>query len=84
MKGEDYMRSRTLVILMAVVLIAIGIIALAYQGITYTRNKTVLNIGPIEARVEEKRTIPLPPVLGALAIAGGITLLIITARPSAA
>jgi hypothetical protein len=84
MKGEDYMRSHTLVILMAIVLIAIGIIALAYQGITYTRNKTVLNIGPIEARVEEKRTIPLPPVLGALAIAGGITLLIITARPSVA
>ncbi len=78
------MRSRTPVILVAVVLIAIGIIALAYQGITYTRNKTVLNIGPIEARVEEKRTIPLPPILGALVLAGGITLLIVTSRLSAA
>ncbi len=78
------MRLRTPLILVAVVLIAIGIIALAYQGITYTRNKTVLNIGPIEARVEEKRTIPLPPVLGALSLAGGITLLIVSSRPSAA
>ncbi len=78
------MRSRTPVILVAVVLIAIGIIALAYQGITYTRNKTVLNIGPIEARVEEKRTIPLLPVLGALALGGGIALLITSSRPSAA
>ncbi len=78
------MRSRTPLILMAVVLIAIGIIALAYQGITYSRNKTVLNIGPIVAQVEEKRTIPLPPVLGVLALAGGIALLVVTSRPSAA
>ncbi len=78
------MRSSTPVILVAVVLIAIGITGLAYPGITYTRNKTVLNIGPIEARVEEKRTIRLPPVLGALALAGGIALLIVTSRPSAA
>ncbi len=78
------MRSRTPVILVAVVFIAVGMIGLAYQGITYTRNKTVLNIGPIQAQVEERRTIPLPPVLGAVALAGGIALLIITSRLSTA
>lgn len=78
------MKSRTPSILVAVVLIAIGIVALVYQGITYTRNRTVLNIGPIKALVEEKRTIPLPPILGALALAGGITLLVVVSRRSPA
>jgi hypothetical protein len=64
--------------LVAVVLIAVGVIALAYEGITYTRSRTVLDVGPVEARVEEKRTIPLPPILGALAIAGGVALLLVT------
>jgi hypothetical protein len=64
--------------LVAVVLIAVGVVALAYEGITYTRDRTVLDIGPVEARVEEKRTIPLPPILGALAIAGGVALLLAT------
>jgi hypothetical protein len=64
--------------LVAVVLIAVGVVALAYEGITYTHDRTVLDIGPVEARVEEKRTIPLPPILGALAIAGGVALLLAT------
>jgi hypothetical protein len=64
--------------LVAIVLIAVGVVALAYEGITYTRNRTVLDVGPIEAQVEEKRTIPLPPILGALAIAGGVALLLAT------
>ena len=56
-------------------LIALGLVALAYQGITYTRSKTVIDIGPIEAKVEEKRTIPLPPILGGVALVGGIVLI---------
>lgn len=70
-------------LLIGLALVAAGIIALAYQGITYTRSRTVLNVGPIEAKVEEKRTIPLPPVLGVLALAGGILLLVVGARGSA-
>jgi hypothetical protein len=62
--------------LIGVLLIVIGVIALAYQGITYTTHKKVLDIGPIEATKEEHRTIPLPPILGGLALAGGIVLLI--------
>jgi uncharacterized membrane protein HdeD (DUF308 family) len=69
--------------ILAVVLIVAGVLALAYEGITYTRTRTVLDIGPIEARVEEKRTIPLPPILGALAIVGGVALLVARRMTSA-
>jgi hypothetical protein len=63
-----------------VVLIVLGALALAYGGISYTREEKILDIGPIEATAERRETIPLPPVLGALAIAGGIALLIVGAR----
>jgi hypothetical protein len=52
------------------------VIALTYQGITYTTKKKVLDIGPIQATKEEHKTIPLPPILGGIAIVGGIALLI--------
>lgn len=68
---------------LGVVLIAVGLIALVVQGITYTRERTVLDIGPVEAKVEEERRIPLPPIVGILAIAGGIVILL-TARPARA
>jgi uncharacterized membrane protein YidH (DUF202 family) len=64
----------------AVVLIVVGVIALAYGGISYTREKKVLDIGPIEATTKTRETIPLPPVLGVAAIAGGIVLLVIGGR----
>jgi hypothetical protein len=58
----------------------IGIIALIYGGITYTRREKVLDIGPIEATAERRETIPLPPLLGGLCLAGGIVLIIVGAR----
>jgi hypothetical protein len=58
------------------VLIAIGVISLAIGGITYTKREKVLDIGPIEATAERQKTIPLPPLLGGLALAGGIVLVI--------
>lgn len=68
-------------VLLGILLIAVGVIALAYEGITYTRKKTILDVGPVRAQVEEKRTIPLPPVLGGLSLAGGIALLVAGTRP---
>jgi hypothetical protein len=59
-----------------IVLIVLGIVALAYGGISFTRREKVLDIGPIEATAEKRETIPLPPVLGGLALAGGVVLLI--------
>lgn len=61
--------------LAGILLIVFGVIALAYQGITYTTHKKVLDIGPIQATKEEHKTIPLPPILGGIAVIGGAALL---------
>ena len=66
--------------LAAIALIVVGVIALAYGGISYTREKKVLDIGPIEATTKTRETIPLPPVLGIAAIAGGVVLLLVAGR----
>jgi uncharacterized membrane protein YidH (DUF202 family) len=60
--------------LLGVILIAIGAIALAYQGFTYTTHKKVLDIGPIQATKEERQTIPVPPIIGVIAIISGIAV----------
>jgi hypothetical protein len=64
----------------AIVLIVLGIVALLYGGITYTKREKILDIGPIEATAQTRETIPLPPVLGALAIVGGIVLFVVDGR----
>lgn len=58
------------------VLIVLGVLALAYQGITYTTHKKVLEVGPLQATTEEHKTIPLPPILGGVAVLGGVVLLL--------
>ncbi len=65
-----------------IALIVLGVIALVYQGITYTTKEKVLDIGPFKAEVEKQRTIPLPPVLGVVALVGGIVLLVVAGRRS--
>jgi hypothetical protein len=62
--------------IVGILLIIFGIIALAYQGITYTTQKKVLDIGPIQATKQEHKTIPLPPIVGGIAVVGGIALLL--------
>jgi len=54
----------------------IGLISLALGGISYTTKEKVVDLGPIEATAERHKTIPLPPLLGGLALAGGVVLLI--------
>ncbi len=61
--------------LAGVLLILLGVVALAYQGITYTSRDTVIDVGPIHATAEREHTLPLSPVLGIVAIAGGAMLL---------
>ena len=58
------------------VLIVVGLVALVYQGITYTSRETVIDIGPLHATADREKTCPLPPVLGIVAIAGGVALLV--------
>ncbi len=69
--------------LAGLVLIVIGIIALVYQGFTYTTRETVIDIGPIHATAEREKTFPLPPVLGIVAVAGGVALMMAGARKGA-
>ena len=71
------MKSATLI---GVLLIVLGIGALAYQGFTYTTEEKILDIGPIEATKETTKTIPLPPIVGALSLVGGIVLVATGAR----
>jgi hypothetical protein len=66
--------------IVGIVLVIIGVVALAYGGITYTRDETVFDVGPIEAQAETQERIPLPPVLGGLALVGGIVLIVVGAR----
>jgi hypothetical protein len=61
-----------------IVLCVLGLIGLAWGGITYTTQSKVLDIGPIHATREQTHTIPLPPVAGGLALLGGIVLLVAT------
>ena len=71
------MNGRTL---LGVVLIVLGVIALAYQGFSYTVPKKAVDVGPIHVTKDEKHTVPLPPILGALALIGGIAVLAVDRR----
>jgi uncharacterized membrane protein YidH (DUF202 family) len=66
--------------LIGLILIILGIAALAYQGITYTKKETIVNIGPIHAEAERQHTIPIPPIIGVAAVVGGIVLLVAGSR----
>ena len=66
--------------LIGVLLLVFGIVALALGGITYTKREKVLDIGPITATTERDKTIPLSPIVGLAAVAGGIVLIVVGAR----
>ncbi len=61
-------------------LIVLGALALTYQGITYTTREKIIDLGPIQASADTRKTIPLPPLLGGLVLAGGIVLVVIGRR----
>jgi hypothetical protein len=65
---------------LGVALILLGIVAMVYQGISYTTRENVIDLGPLQATVDKKHSIPLPPLVGGLALAGGIVLLIVGAK----
>ncbi len=69
-----------LTMLIGIVLIILGLAALTYQGITYTTREKVLQIGPIEATKKTEKTIPLSPLLGGVALAAGIVLIIVESK----
>lgn len=66
----------------ALVLIGLGVVALAYQGITYTTREKAIDIGPIEVTTEKTKRIPIPPIVGGIALVSGIVLLALDSRKS--
>jgi uncharacterized membrane protein len=66
--------------IVGIVLIVIGVVALAYQGISYTTREHVADVGPVEVTKETRKTIPLPPILGGLALIGGVVLVTVGAK----
>ena len=70
------------IMLIGLVLIVLGVVALAYQGITYTSREKIIDIGPFEASADTQKTIPLSPIFGGLSLVGGIVLVFIGRKKS--
>jgi hypothetical protein len=62
--------------ILGIILIVIGLFGLAWGGLSYTTTEKIIDIGPIEATREKKHTLPLPPIAGAVALLGGVALLV--------
>lgn len=60
-----------------IALIVVAVIAFAYQGISYTTREKVVDLGPLQMTAERTRTLPLPPIVGTVALIGGIALLVV-------
>jgi uncharacterized membrane protein HdeD (DUF308 family) len=65
---------------LGIILLVFGVLALAYQGFTYTTHKKVLDVGPIQATKEERHVVPIPPILGTLALISGVVVLVTDRR----
>ena len=63
--------------LVGIALIVLGILAFAYKGLTYTSREKVIDIGPLHATADTQKTIPISPLLGGLALVGGIILVMV-------
>jgi hypothetical protein len=66
--------------IVGVILIVLGLIGLGWGGFTYTTRKKVLDIGPIQATREEHHAVPVPPIAGAIALIGGVVLIVADRR----
>jgi uncharacterized membrane protein YidH (DUF202 family) len=66
-----------------VVLIVLGLVALAYQGVNYTSRESVVDIGPLHATADRQKTLPISPIVGIVAVAGGVALVVAGMRRSA-
>jgi uncharacterized membrane protein len=68
------------IVWVGILLIVLGALVMAYQGINYTRQKDVLDVGSVHVTSESHDRIPIPPILGGLALVGGVVLLVMGAR----
>jgi len=63
--------------LAGIILVVLGVLALAYQGIRYTTREKLIDLGPLKVTASERKTIPLPPIVGGVALAAGIALILV-------
>ena len=68
--------------IIGLVLIAIGIIALAYGGFSYTTREKVIDAGPLQVSADRQKTVPFPPILGGICLVGGIVMVIAGGKKS--
>jgi uncharacterized membrane protein len=66
--------------IIGIILIIIGVIALAYGGFSYTKREKVIDAGPLQVSADKQKTVPLPPILGGLCLVGGIVLVVAGSR----
>ena len=66
--------------MIGILLMLLGALALAYKGFSYNRERTVLDVGPIEAKVDEKKTVPISPLIGVVALVSGLALVVADRR----
>jgi hypothetical protein len=64
----------------AILLIVVGLVSLIWGGISWTREETVLDLGPLQATTRERESIPMPPIVGGLLLAGGVVLLVMKGK----
>ena len=66
--------------IVGIILIAIGIIAVAYGGFTYTKREKVIDAGPLQVSADKEHTVSFPPILGGICLVGGIVLVVVGSR----
>ena len=66
--------------IVGIILIVIGIIALAYGGFSYTKREKIIDAGPLQVSADREKTVPFPPILGGICLVGGIVLVLVGNR----
>ncbi len=68
--------------ILGIILIVIGVVGFALGGFSFTKKEKVLDVGPIEATADDKKTVPIPPILAGIALVSGVVLVVAAARKS--
>lgn len=63
--------------IVGILLVVVGLVSLVWGGISWTREETILDLGPLQATTRERESIPMPPIIGGLLLAGGVVLLLV-------
>lgn len=65
---------------LGIVLIVLGVLALAYQGFSYTQREKVLDVGPIEATANTRKRVSIPPLVGGVVLAAGVAMVLMSRK----